>query len=70
MYFPCVILFWNILGLISDEELTNGLGSLVGLFIVGLFTVFYVIFFGVHDYNWIDILKGTQHIFTNFNFTW
>ena len=70
MYFPCVSLLWKLMDFLSDSQATEELGAFVGLFIMGLFTVFYIIIFGVCDYNWIDILKGTQHIFTNTQITW
>ena len=70
MYFPCALLLWLILNVIYGEHWTDGIGAIAGLIIEMLFTTLYIIAFGICDYNWIDILKGTQHIFTNIQLNW
>lgn len=55
MYFVCVFLLWKTLAIISDRQLTEEIGSLVGVMIVVIFTIAYIIAFAFWpDWNWID----------------
>lgn len=62
MYFVCVALFWNTLAWISDGELTEEIGGLIGIFLVIILTIVYIWLFawGPNDWNWIDIFNGTK----------
>lgn len=59
MYFVLVVLLWWILDKVSGSQWTEELGSLLGGFIVIIFTIAYIILFCFWpDWNWVDIFKG------------
>lgn len=60
------ILEWVIWRLLPDD-LTHELGALIGLIIIGVFTIIYSIFFVFIDYNVSDIIGN---ILDNVNITW
>jgi len=64
MYFPCALLLWKLIAIISDNQATEELGALVGLFIEGVFMLLYIAVFFFSDYNWIDLFRGCQHFFS------
>lgn len=55
-YFICIAIIWFLLERYSDGEYTTELGTLVGIFILFIFSVIYVIFFGFCGYNISEIL--------------
>lgn len=63
MYFVCAGLLWWILGIISGGDLTEEIGSIVGMFIMLIFTVTYIVLFAlVPDWNWVDFdYQDTRH---------
>jgi hypothetical protein len=71
IYFPCLILFWYILEVISGGQFTEELGgAVVGVPLVFVFTIIYfLIFVWPGDYNWIDIFNGRQHLL-NIKISW
>lgn len=71
MYFPCIILLWLILSVISNREYTEELGgALVGIPVLFVFTIIYILtFVWPGDYNWSDIFAGRQHLF-NIKILW
>jgi hypothetical protein len=53
-----MVLIWKVLEVISNGNLTEELGGLVGLMIIIVFTIIYVILFVFCDYDWVDIFEG------------
>ena len=58
MYFAFSGLLWKGLEVVSNGELTEELGGVVGLMIMIVFTIIYVTVFVFCDYDWIDIFNG------------
>lgn len=70
MWFVCVQILWWILGAISGGDLTEEIGSLVGFFILAIFTVVYIILFAFYpDWNWSDFNYTSWPNLKNF-FKW
>lgn len=55
IYFISVPLIWLLLGVLSKGELTEELGGVIGTIIIAVYTIIYVIIFGVFDVNWSDL---------------
>lgn len=66
VYVISLIALWKGLDYFSDGSLTNDIGGFVGIFIVLIYTIVYIILFGVYpDWNWIDLSLQFSA-----NFTW
>lgn len=59
MYFVVVGIYWFILDKVSNGELTNELGGLVGMIGALVITIIYVILFAFMGWDWSDIFSGT-----------
>lgn len=59
MYFVGWVLIWKFLEVISNRQLTEEIGGLIGIIIIAIYTVIYISFFW-GDLNWIDIFNGTK----------
>ena len=46
-------------GLEMEGEYTQELGGLIGLSVILVFTIIYIVIFGVYDNNWSDIHFST-----------
>jgi hypothetical protein len=55
MWIPCCVLIWYFVDWKWEGEYTEEWGTFIGLFILLIFTIVYVIIFGVLDINWSDI---------------
>jgi hypothetical protein len=62
MWFVVIGVYWYLLDKISNGELTNELGGLVGLLGVIIITIVYIILFGFMDWDWINIFRGVNPI--------
>lgn len=69
IYFISVPLIWLLLGVLSKGELTEELGGVIGTIIIAVYTIIYVIIFGVFDVNWSDI-HFTFGWLKNFKLKW
>lgn len=58
MYIVLVIVLWYAIDLISEGELTEELGCLIGLAIIAVFTIVYIIMFVFCGWDWTDIFSG------------
>lgn len=58
MYLALTGILWKGLEVISNGELTEELGGVVGMIIMLVFTIVYVLVFVFCDYDWIDIFNG------------
>ena len=63
IYLISIPILWKIIDVMSDGEFVEELGTLVGYFIVIVYTIIYVILFYWVDYNWIDIFSSSQEWF-------
>lgn len=50
-----LVVLWKLIEIFSNRQYTEELGSLVGMFILFIYSVIYVIIFGFLDYNISDI---------------
>lgn len=55
VWFFSLFVIWYIIDKLSNSEFTEELGSLIGVFILIIYTIIYIIIFGVCDYNISDI---------------
>jgi hypothetical protein len=55
MYVVSVIVLWKLLAWFSGRQWTEELGSLIGAFIVILFTIVYIIVFGFCGVDWVSV---------------
>ena len=55
MLFPLCGFIWFIMEWAFDGEYTQELGGLIGMFVLLVFTIIYIVIFGVYDNNWSDI---------------
>jgi len=62
MWFVVIGVYWYLLDKISNGELTNELGGLVGLLGVIIITIVYIILFGFMGWDWINIFRGVNPI--------
>ena len=69
MYIVLAIILWRLMDKIWDGEYTEELGGVGGLFFEFIFTLIYIIIFGVFDNDWIDIFKGVNTLGL-LNITW
>jgi hypothetical protein len=60
IYLISIPILWKIIDVMSDGEFVEELGTLVGYFIVIIYTIIYVILFYWVDYNWIDIFHSIR----------
>lgn len=54
MYFVCAGIIWFILDKGWKGEFTQGLGGIIGLMIIAVYTIIYVILFAFCGLNWVD----------------
>ena len=55
MYFFIAWLLWRFIDYLSDGEWTNELGTLIGLFVLIVYSIIYITLFAFWpDWNWID----------------
>lgn len=55
VWFLGLFVVWYAIDKIWDGEYTNDLGGLFGMFIIFIYTIIYIIIFGVFDCNISDI---------------
>jgi hypothetical protein len=60
MYIILIPIIWKLIEVMSNEEFTQEMGTIVGVFIMSIFTIIYVILFWFCDYNWIDIFQSIK----------
>ena len=48
-------ILWKIIAWGSNREFTEELGTLFGIFIMLVYSIIYIVIFGVYDNNWSDI---------------
>lgn len=65
--FVMYLVFLLIILFLLGKEYTEELGGLVGFFVIIIYTIIYIVFFMILDFNWIDIFKKISF---NLNFTW
>lgn len=63
LYFVIGIIIWNSLSVDYTEEI----GGLIGIGVLLLYTIVYIVIFGVFDINWIDIFSWVK---IKLNFKW
>lgn len=66
IYVLSIPLLWMLIGKMSNNELTEELGSLAGCGIIAIYTIIYIILFVVLGLNWVDLL----HSQININLKW
>lgn len=66
MYILLSLLIWYV---ILPKDWTTELGTLIGWFIMLIFTILYLILFAIYpDWNWGDIFNGFGVFSTKINF--
>lgn len=65
MYFVCLFLIYCFMAIISNGQYVEEMGILVTFMVMIIFTLIYVIVFGVCGLNWVDF-----HYHNWFNFKW
>lgn len=74
MYIVIMIISYILIRIIGGKELapfSEGLGGIMGAFILFAITLIYIILFAVIDLNWIEILPmNTLKSFLDIKLTW
>lgn len=60
MYFVTCGIIWFLLDVFSGGDLTEELGGLFGAFLLLIYTVWYIIYFGFLDHDWINIFRNFE----------
>ena len=67
VWFFGLFIMWFLIDKLSNGEFTNELGAIAGVFILIIYTIFYIIIFGVCDNNISDIASID---IPNITFSW
>lgn len=62
IYVLSIPLLWMVIGALSNNELTEELGSLGGCGIIVIYTIIYILLFVVFGLNWVDIFHSQINI--------
>lgn len=61
MWIVISVIIWWLMGKLTNDEYTTELGSLFGFTVILIFTIVYIILFGVYpDWNWVDIFNSIK----------